>query len=61
MLSKEQMLKIDPTLKRLSDEELLELRDSLYNFAQMAFEAFYARKSGSKLSRLGVPRKRKAR
>jgi len=48
MLSKEQMLKIDPTLSKLSDEELFELRDSLYTYAQLAFEAWYFKKHGSK-------------
>ena len=48
MLSTEQMLKIDPELASLTEEELFELRDTLYGFAQLAFEVFYARKHGSK-------------
>ncbi len=42
------MLKIDPALAELTDEELFELRDTLYGFAQLAFEAFYIKKHGSK-------------
>jgi hypothetical protein len=47
MLSKEQMLKIDPELASLNDEELVELRDTLYGFAQLAFEVYAIKKHGS--------------
>jgi hypothetical protein len=48
MLSIDQMLKIDPDLADLSDAELEELRGSLYESAQLAFEIYWAKKHGSK-------------
>lgn len=38
MLSTEQCYKIDPSLKNLSEEELLKIRDELYQLGQLALE-----------------------
>lgn len=48
MLSLEQCRKIDPELKNLSDEELLEVRDLLYQMGQLAFDNWAKEKWGSK-------------
>lgn len=48
MLSIEQMLKIDPDLANLSDADLEELRASLYESAQLAFDIYWAKKHDSK-------------
>lgn len=48
MLTLEKMKQIDPGLATLGDEQLLELRDTLYGFAQLGFEAYYEKKHGSK-------------
>lgn len=48
MISIEQMLKIDPELSGTSDEELEEIRVSLYEAAQLACEVYWTEKSGSK-------------
>lgn len=48
MLTIEQMIAIDPALAKLREEELLELRSTLYGFAQLAFESYYTKKHGSK-------------
>ncbi len=48
MLSVIQMLKIDPTLARYSEKELLTLRETLYSMAQLHFDAWWAQKQGSK-------------
>lgn len=42
------MREIDPELKKMSDGDLELLRNELYGFAQLAFEAYWARKYGSK-------------
>lgn len=39
---------MNPELDELTDEELLELRDALYGFAQLGFEAYVSEKYGSK-------------
>lgn len=38
MLSPEQLKKIDPALAHLSDDEVLEVRDSLYDLGQLMFD-----------------------
>lgn len=38
MLSLEECRKIDPVLRRYSDEELVEIRDALYNMAELALD-----------------------
>lgn len=48
MLSVEQMLKIDPGLSDLSEDELCELRTVLYDMANLAFEVKQEKKDGSK-------------
>lgn len=48
MISTEQMLKIDPELAGLSQDELIELRAALYESAQLAFEVYWSKKNGSK-------------
>lgn len=50
MLTKEQMIKIDPELAKLSDEELFALRDSFYNLAQLAFDFSQEGKKGDSKS-----------
>lgn len=42
------MLKIDPSLADLSVEELEEVRASLYDSAQLAFDVYWTKKYGSK-------------
>ena len=42
------MLAIDPTLSDLSESELEDIRLSLYESAQLAFEVYWTRKHGSK-------------
>jgi hypothetical protein len=48
MLSTKQLLKIDPSLSDLSEVELEELRNTLYSFAQLAFDVYWTKKMGSK-------------
>lgn len=48
MLSLEQLRKIEPTLKILSDEEILKLRDKLYVLGQLIFDDWLENKAGSK-------------
>ena len=48
MLSIEQLKRIEPELTKLSEEELSELRETLYRMAQFAFDVWWHRKSGSK-------------
>lgn len=48
MLSKEQLLRIDPSLSTLSEDELQRFRDSMYVMAEIAFDVWYANKKSSK-------------
>ena len=48
MLTFEQMVKIDPSLSKLSQDELRQVRLALYDAAQLAFEVYWAKKHGSK-------------
>ena len=48
MLTLEQMLRIDPELASLTEEELEELRSALYETAQLGFDIYWSEKSGSK-------------
>lgn len=48
MLSIERMVKIDPSLAALSEQEVVEVRNSLYEAAQLAFEVYWTKKYGSK-------------
>jgi hypothetical protein len=48
MLTTEQMLRIDPELSSLTEDELEELRDALYETAQLGFDIYWSRKHGSK-------------
>jgi|GEM_PF-2898629 len=48
MISVEEMLKIDPSLSDLSEADLIELRDNLYEVAQLGFEVYYSKKNVSK-------------
>lgn len=48
MLTLKQCRKIDPSLDYLSDEELLLVRDQLYELSQLAFEEWWAKKQSSK-------------
>jgi hypothetical protein len=58
MLSLEQMLKIDPSLADLSEEELRELQASLYETAQLAFDVYWRKKCGSKNPAGLLPKKK---
>ncbi len=40
MISLDKCKRIDPTLKKLSDQELESIRASLYGFAELAIEDF---------------------
>lgn len=48
MLTLDQLRKTSPKLQGLSDEKLEELRLKLYQAAELAFEAWWAKKNGSK-------------
>ena len=48
MLSLAKMRKIDPSLKDVPDAELEQIRDALSQYAQLAFEVYWTKKSGSK-------------
>ena len=48
MLTTQQMLKIDPELATLSEAELEQLRADMYGMAQLGFDIWWTRKSGSK-------------
>ena len=48
MLSVEQCRKIHPPLEKLSDEEVILIRENLYEGAQLALEAWVKKNSGSK-------------
>ena len=47
MLTPEQLKKIDPEVS-LTDEELLEVRDSFYDLGQLIFEDWLEKAGGSK-------------
>lgn len=47
MLSREQLLKIDPGLASLTEGEMEELKANLYDFAQLAFEVYWDKRLGS--------------
>ena len=49
-----QCRKVAPELADLSDEELLEARDVLYELAQLAYEAWKARTNDGSKSPVGV-------
>lgn len=48
MISLEQCRTIDPRLKELSDEEVIRIRENLYEGAQLALESWAKNNSGSK-------------
>lgn len=48
MFSIEKCRKIDPSLHGLSDEELLEIKDTIYGLANLAFESWQQENVGSK-------------
>jgi hypothetical protein len=48
MLSKEKILKIDPSLASLSEEDFERLKQDMYGIAQLGFDMWWARKGGSK-------------
>jgi hypothetical protein len=48
MLSLEQCRKLCPSLVGLSEEEVVKIRDNLYEGAQLALESWAKKKSGSK-------------
>jgi len=48
MLTLEKIRKIDPSLASLSDAEVLEIRDQLYELGQLAFSIWWVKKNGSK-------------
>lgn len=47
MLTMNQMLKIDPSLADLNEADFEHLRITLYDMAQLAFEAYWVNKNGS--------------
>lgn len=48
MLNIEKLRKIDPDLAHLSDDEILEVRDSLYDLGQLMFDDWLENGDGSK-------------
>ncbi len=48
MLSIEELKKIDPSLKELSDEEVAIVRARLYEMVQLSFDSWWEDKNGSK-------------
>ncbi len=48
MLSPEQLRKIDTNFQTVSDEELIKIRDSLYELGQLIFDDWLENKGGSK-------------
>ncbi len=48
MISPEKLRKIDPEMAHLSDEEIINIRQSFYEFGQLIFEDWYDQKFGSK-------------
>lgn len=48
MLSLGQLRKIDPNLAHLSDEEIIEIRDSLYDLGGLVFDDWLENGDGSK-------------
>jgi hypothetical protein len=48
MVPIEQCRKLCPSLKNLSDEEVLKIRENLYEGAQLALESWVKKNSGSK-------------
>ena len=48
MLSLEQRRKNCPSLESLSDEEVIKIRENLYEGAQLALESWVKKNSGSK-------------
>lgn len=48
MISLQKMKQIDPELSNLPDSELEEIRSSLYESAQLAFDVYWSKKLGSK-------------
>ncbi|MEK7187827.1 MAG: hypothetical protein AAB691_03215 [Patescibacteria group bacterium] len=58
MLSLEQLRKVDPNLSGLTDEEVLEIRDSYYDLGRLMFDVWLDEVGGSKYP-VGVLRKLK--
>jgi len=48
MISLEELRRIDPTLEKISDDELIIIRNYLYAQGQLAFECWLEKQSGSK-------------
>ena len=48
MISLEELRKIDPSLEKIPDDELIRIRHSLYALGQLSIETFMERKTGSK-------------
>ena len=48
MLSVNQLRKIDPSLKEMTDREIEILREDFYTMAQIAFDFWLEQKGGSK-------------
>ena len=48
MISLQKIRQLEPRLAERSDSELEELRDGLYDVAQLAFEVWWTEKHGSK-------------
>ncbi len=56
MLTLEQCRKLDPTLDDIPDDELLIIRDKLYELSTLAFEDWWEEKKGSKIPLGSLPR-----
>jgi len=48
MFSIEKCRKIESSLNELTDDEVVDIRDSLYELAQLALEDYFENNSGSK-------------
>jgi hypothetical protein len=57
MLTLEDCRKIDPSLRDLTDEQLRQIRASLYDLGQLAFQSWVSKKYGSKIPVGLLPKK----
>jgi len=54
MISLDELKRIDPNLKKYSDEDLTKIRALLYSLGQLAIESFLDKKSVSTISPKGI-------
>ena len=54
MISLDELKRIDPNLKKYSDEDLTKIRALLYSLGQLAIESFLDKKNVSTISPKGI-------